>query len=279
MKGSAYAKKMTIQVFADRTGLPSSTLRYYEKERLLLADVRSPNGYRLYREDQIPTAVKIHSLRQAGIQLAEIREFLHADTAQQWVWMNKWRSDIDAKLSLLHAAKQFLYGVGPRDEHVRLVKWDAPVQMVWFRHQVQRQLNPFAQVMEQRAAQMRNIGLHVQEAFVKQEQVTGDNMIGKVGFRLRGKVSFPDEEFKSAEIETIEPTLFVVLDCLSNDPYACFSTMLVLQSFGYKQVGPNMERYQLHDKSHYEWMIPVVHGSAVPPKESGRRSDDGNGCR
>jgi hypothetical protein len=50
---------------------------------------------------------------------------------------------------------------------------------------------------------------------------------------------------------------------LSNDPYACFSLMLFLQSFGFEPAGPNIERYQLHDKLHYQWMIPVVHGEGT----------------
>ncbi len=254
--------KMTIQSFSDRTGLPSSTLRYYEKEGLLHPDIRADNGYRLYREEQIPKAIKIHSLRQAGINLTDIREFLNADEAKQLEWMNKWRRDIDAKLSVLHVAKQFLFGIEPKDEHIRLVKWDTQVHMIWFRHQVKRQMNPFAQVIEERAELLRSKGLlHAQEAFVKQEHIVGNEMIGKVRFRLRSKVSLPDKLLNEVEIETIEPTLFVVMDSFSNDPYACFSLMLLLQSFGFEPAGPNLERYQLNDKLHYEWMIPVVHGT------------------
>ncbi|MNH41061.1 hypothetical protein D3C79_1024860 [compost metagenome] len=88
-------------------------------------------------------------------------------------------------------------------------------------------------------------------------------MLGKVGFRLPLKSALPDN-WKHAtgfdvELEVLKPTLFVTLDCLSTDPYACFSLMLVLQSFGFEPAGPNMEWYHLHDKLHYQWMIPVVH--------------------
>lgn len=231
--------KMSIQTFSDRTGLPASTLRYYEKEDLLLPDIRAGNGYRLYGEAQISKAIQIHSLRQAGISLTDIRQFFNADDAKRLDWMNKWRRDIDAKLSVLHVAKQFLYGIEPKDLHIRLMKWDVPIQMLWFRHQVKRQLNPFAKVIDERAAFMRSKGLlSVQEAFIKQEQIVGDVMIGRVGFLLRGKLPPFDELPDGAEIETIEPTLFVVLDCLSNDPYACFSLMLLLQSFGFEPVWP-----------------------------------------
>lgn len=253
--------KMTIQTFSDRTGLPASTLRYYEKESLLFPDVRAENGYRLYDESQIPKAIKIHSLRQAGISLTEIREYLSSSKDEQEEWLRKWRLDIDAKLSILHVAKQFLYGIEPRDEHVRLVRWDEPERVLWFRHRVKRQMNPFAQVMEERTEFMKSQGLlYAQDIFVKQDQIDGNEMLGRVGFRLRGKLSLP-EELKQCDIEmeTFEPTLFVTLDCLSNDPYSCFSLMLLLQSFGFEPTGPNLERYQLNEKLHYELMIPVVH--------------------
>jgi DNA-binding transcriptional MerR regulator len=255
---------MTIQSFSQRTGLPASTLRYYEKEGLLKPDFRADNGYRLFREDQIPNAMKIHTLRQAGISLSEIRQYFVSDAAGQANWMRKWRQDVDVKLSALNVAKQFLNGVESVDEHIQLVRWDTSTSMLWFRHRVKRQLNPFAHVMDEKADFLEKLGLlHTREAFVQQEQIIGDEMIGKVGFRLPGKAFFPDVWKHEAEVEDMKPTLFVTLDCLSNDPFACFSLMLLLQSFGFEPAGPNLERYQLNDKLHYQWMIPVVHGDSA----------------
>jgi DNA-binding transcriptional MerR regulator len=255
---------MTIQSFSQRTGLPASTLRYYEKEGLLKPDFRADNGYRLYREDQIPSAMKIHTLRQAGIGLSEIRQYLVSDATGQAEWMRKWRRDVEVKLSALNVAKQFLYGIESVDENIQLVRWDAPTNMIWFRHRVKRQLNPFAQVMDERADFLERRGLlHAQEAFVQQEQIFGDEMIAKIGFRFRGKAVLPDVWKHEAELEVMPATLFVTLDCLSNDPFACFSLMLLLQSFGFEPAGPNLERYQLNDKLHYKWMIPVVHGDSA----------------
>ena len=253
--------KMTIQAFSERTGLPASTLRYYEKERLLFPDVRTESGYRLYDESQVSLAIKIHSLRQADISLSDIRAYLAANEEEQQAWLRKWRQNIDAKLSVLQVAKQFLYGIEPRDEHIRLVKWEEPEQLLWFRHRVKRQLNPFAQAMEERTALLKRLGVpHTPDVFVMQDHIEGDEMLGRVGFRLRGKLSLPAElQQLDMVIEDLEPTLFVAMDCLSNDPYACFSLMLLLQSFGFEPTGPNIERYPLADKLHYELMIPVVY--------------------
>lgn len=261
---------MTIQSFARRTGLPASTLRYYDKEGLLKPIYRAENDYRFYQEDQISSAMKIHTLRQADISLFEIRQFLVADSDEQTVWLNKWRQDVDTKLLALNVAKQYLDGVDSVDEHIRLVRWTHSSRMLWFRHRVKRQLHPFAQAIEESAAYLKKQGLlHAKEAFVQQEQIIRDEMIGKVGFRLPANMVLKDDwnheaEFE-VEFEVFQPTLFVSLDCLSNDPYACFSLMLVLQSFGFEPAGPNIERYQLHDKLRYQWLIPVVHSQGTEP--------------
>jgi len=256
---------MTIQSFSERTGLPASTLRYYEKEGLLQPSHRADNGYRYYREDQVPSALKIHTLRQAGIGLSEIRHYFAADAEAQADWLRKWRQDVDAKLLALNVAKQYLDGVDSVDEHIQLVRWSQPTKMLWFRHRVKRQASPFAQAIDESAAFLEKRGLlQAKEAYVRHERVIGNEMVGKVGFRLAMKSANSGEWIHEAggdaELEIIPPTLFVTLDCLSSDPYACFSLMLILQSFGFQPAAPNIERYQLHDKSHYQWMIPVTHG-------------------
>lgn len=268
--GDPLKTNMTIQSFAERTGLPASTLRYYDKEGLLKPSYRADNDYRFYQEDQISSALKIHTLRQAGIGLLEIRQYLAVDAAGQAVWLRKWRQDVDTKLLALNVAKQYLDGVDSVDEHIRLVRWSHSTRMLWFRHRVKRQLHPFAQAIDEIAAYLDKRGLlHAKEAFVQQEQIIRDEMIGKIGFRLPANAVLKDDwkhevEFE-VEFEVLQPTLFVSLDCLSNDPYACFSLMLVLQSFGFEPAGPNIERYQLHDKLRYQWMIPVVHSQGTEP--------------
>jgi len=254
--------KMTIQAFADRTGLPASTLRYYEKEGLLSPEIRAENGYRLYGSNQIPRAIKIHSLRQAGIRLTEIREYLEADSAGQEAWLHKWRQEIDAKMKTLHVARTFLNSIEPRDEHIRLVKWDDPVNILWFQHRVKRKMNPFVPVMEERAEMMNRLGLlYAREIYVKEVEIESSEMVGSIGFRLRGNPELPAElKQANAEIATIPPTLFVSMDCLSYDPYTCFRHMLLLQTFGFEPAGPILERYQLGEQQNYEMLIPVVHG-------------------
>lgn len=66
---------MPIGVFARRTGLTTSALRFYDDAGLLApADVDPSSGYRYYGPDQIPRAELLRDLREISMPLSGIRE-------------------------------------------------------------------------------------------------------------------------------------------------------------------------------------------------------------
>lgn len=65
-----------ISQLAERTGVPATTLRYYEAAGLLPAD-RSPAGYRLYDEPAVERLGFITTAKRLGLPLEEIAELLH----------------------------------------------------------------------------------------------------------------------------------------------------------------------------------------------------------
>ncbi|WP_035849990.1 heavy metal-responsive transcriptional regulator [Kitasatospora azatica] len=64
-----------ISQLAERSGVPATTLRFYEDAGLLPAD-RTPSGYRVYGEDAVERLAFISSAKQLGLALEEIRELL-----------------------------------------------------------------------------------------------------------------------------------------------------------------------------------------------------------
>ncbi len=60
---------------AERTGLTLDTLRYYEREGLVGPVGRSPGGHRAYSEDDLFWVGLVTCLRDAGLSIAELREF------------------------------------------------------------------------------------------------------------------------------------------------------------------------------------------------------------
>jgi MerR family copper efflux transcriptional regulator len=64
-----------VSELARRSGVPASTVRYYEQEGLLPAR-RSPSGYRLYDEVAVDRLAFIGTAKSLGLPLPEIRQLL-----------------------------------------------------------------------------------------------------------------------------------------------------------------------------------------------------------
>lgn len=67
---------MRIGELADRVGVPTQTVRFYERRGLLPAPRRQPNGYRAYGEDAAGRLRFIRTAQAAGLTLAEIKGVL-----------------------------------------------------------------------------------------------------------------------------------------------------------------------------------------------------------
>ncbi|MBE1532682.1 MerR family transcriptional regulator [Actinomadura algeriensis] len=68
---------MRISELAERTGVPATTLRYYEDAGLLPAG-RTPAGYRTYGDEAVRRLAFIGAGKHLGLSLDEIRELLPA---------------------------------------------------------------------------------------------------------------------------------------------------------------------------------------------------------
>lgn len=68
--------QLGIGQVADRTGLSIHTLRFYEREGILVRPVRrGPGGRRVYTEDDIDWLTLCTILRGAGMPLPDIRRY------------------------------------------------------------------------------------------------------------------------------------------------------------------------------------------------------------
>lgn len=71
----------TIKEVSEMTGIPASTLRYYDKEGLLPFVVRKESGYRLFADSDVGMLQVIECLKNTGMSIKDIRQF--AEWAQQ----------------------------------------------------------------------------------------------------------------------------------------------------------------------------------------------------
>jgi DNA-binding transcriptional MerR regulator len=66
---------MRISQLAERSGVPATTLRFYEETGLLQAD-RTPAGYRMYGQGSVERLRFISAAKHLGLPLAQIRDLL-----------------------------------------------------------------------------------------------------------------------------------------------------------------------------------------------------------
>ncbi len=65
----------TIKDISEKFNLSISTIRYYDKERLL-KNIKRENGIRKFTDNDISTIFYIECLKKSGMQIKEIKQFL-----------------------------------------------------------------------------------------------------------------------------------------------------------------------------------------------------------
>ena len=86
---------LTIAEVAERTGLTPHTLRYYERDGLMLGVGRNRSGHRAYSEDDLGWITMITRLRSTGMPIREIRRYAELVRAGE--------GNEDVRLELLRA--------------------------------------------------------------------------------------------------------------------------------------------------------------------------------
>jgi len=101
---------LSIGEVADRARVAASTIRYYERRGLLLADARQ-SGQRRYRMETLRRLVFIGMLQDAGLTLDDIEGVLHAATVADWKAIARQRlTALDAQIAKLQQARAVLAG-------------------------------------------------------------------------------------------------------------------------------------------------------------------------
>lgn len=250
---------LTVQEFSQKTGLAPSTLRFYDRKKLLIPECRLPNGYRGYVAEQIDQALMIHSLRCADIPIADIKAFLNAEEQTRESLIMKWRKDVEVKLSSLRIAERYLGGLIPKENHFYLTRWEEPATFIWFRHTVPRQEHPFQEVMKRDLELIRAWGNKISpDIYVRTIDSRNGTMEGEIGFIVdSSKIRIP-EGFIDVYVQTLSPTLFATLACSATDPFICFYFIQMIKQYGLEPEGIQIERYESPMASNLVYLIPLM---------------------
>jgi MerR family transcriptional regulator, redox-sensitive transcriptional activator SoxR len=102
--------RLTIGEMANRAGVATSALRYYERRGLLIADERQ-SGQRRYRDDTLRRLVFIGMLQDAGLSLDDIAGILDAPDVATWKAIARIRLEVlDDEIDRLQQARAYLSG-------------------------------------------------------------------------------------------------------------------------------------------------------------------------
>lgn len=105
---------LTIGELAARSGVPTSTLRFYER-RGLIASERTLGNQRRYLRDILRRVTFIRMSQQLGIPLSEVQTVLgllpegRTPTAEDWARISRcWRKDLEARIGRLEELRDRL---------------------------------------------------------------------------------------------------------------------------------------------------------------------------
>lgn len=100
----------TIGEVAERAGVATSTIRYYERLDLLVADARQ-SGQRRYRMATLRRLVFIGMLQDAGLALEDIAGILNARNIGEWKAIAADRLEaLESEIASLIQAREYLAG-------------------------------------------------------------------------------------------------------------------------------------------------------------------------
>lgn len=88
----------SISKAADKTGLSTYTLRYYEKEGLLPFVERTPSGTRCFKDSDFEWLAMIQCLKNTGMSIKDIKEFVG--------WCMEGDETLEKRLAMFNAQRK-----------------------------------------------------------------------------------------------------------------------------------------------------------------------------
>jgi MerR family copper efflux transcriptional regulator len=116
--------KMRIGELANRTGVQTSAIRYYEEIGVLAPAARRPSGYRDYDSSAVDRVQFVGAAQQAGLTLTEITGIFNIrDEGNQPCrhvadLIDRKLGEVEARMAALHHTKQELMRLTKRAEQL-----------------------------------------------------------------------------------------------------------------------------------------------------------------
>lgn len=170
---------MSIQVFSNRTGIPKSTLRFYEQKGLLKVKRRGNNRYRYYEEEQVETAKWIASLRTADISIEDIHRYMSSNTKTRHELLTKWTKELKVKRSTLDVGIKYLESSRYNKTFYLIERTSESI--IWFKEEAE--VGQFKDAFTRRREQLEECGFEVGDGYLT--YLSGmETVQAKIGFTV-----------------------------------------------------------------------------------------------
>jgi predicted choloylglycine hydrolase/DNA-binding transcriptional MerR regulator len=196
---------MTIQAFSTKTGIPKSTLRFYESKSLLQSVRSEESNYRMYSEEQVPLAKLIASLRTANIPIRDIQHYLKADKTTQKLMKQGWIQTVKENLEQMEISLRYLES-DQGEEAIYMFEKGAE-KIVWF--QAESPPGQFSEELIFRREQLRQYKIPVHNTYLR--YLSGNRKLIKadIGFGVPAEVE--STLIPKATIEEMKESLCIGL--------------------------------------------------------------------
>ncbi|CEI83223.1 MULTISPECIES: MerR family transcriptional regulator [Oceanobacillus] len=182
---------MTIQVFSIQTGIPKSTLRFYEEKHLLKSVREESSNYRMYAEDQIPLAKLIASLRAAKVPIRDIQLYLEANENSRKQMKKKWIQTIKENQRQLEVSLRYLESDNEKEEIYMFEKTGEKV--IWF--EAESAAGQFSREFVFRREQMKQHYIPINNMYLRYISGNRNQVKAEIGFGVSREINtalFPD---------------------------------------------------------------------------------------
>lgn len=188
---------MTIQAFSTMSGIPKSTLRFYEAKKLLMPIRNNESNYRMYSEEQVPLARLIASLRTANVAIRDIQLYVKADENTQKKLKQEWIETIKENQNQLEMSLRYLES-DLVEKDIYIFKRNAE-KVIWF--QAQAPPGKFSPALMFRREQLRQCNIPVENMYLRYLSGNRKLIQAEIGFGVPSWVNSRIPEAISEEMK------------------------------------------------------------------------------
>jgi DNA-binding transcriptional MerR regulator len=245
----------SIQAFSKKTGIPKSTLRFYEEKGLLIPDRNKENGYRLYGREQIDLARTISSLRLANIPLKDIQLYMSASVSDQSQMKQMWASALKAQKELLDVQIKYLEST---QEVKDIFLFERPTErIIWI--YAERNQGGFGEYFIKGQKELKKQHVVVNNYYLKHESGR-ETVKAWIGFGIPENSHVRNGDLFEKE-ERISKSLCVATHFQGNFSkieQAYLKLVKYVSNHHYIPTGPLMEMYHGNDLKQVTILMPVM---------------------